>query len=283
MDSDQDGLSDSEEIVRGLSSPLFPDYDSDQDGFYEFEDCDDKVGSSYPGAPEQWNGVDDDCDGSVDENVDRLSLIGTDLGISQGTVFYSSGEAIDGPTSYEQQPHPWDSTNDSFGISLSGIQPSVGAELTWSMGGYALEGNSSNDGKNLLLLPIDCKNPSNNLQIQVCDEGESVQTLSVRITEQGHYSELEWRVLVSTWMEPEPERGFVASIVSSAGIIGAVIFLIGIAGGGIFIGTMYADRKKLQDALDAYGVTPERLAVRPENRGIELPAAPEFSWSEKDS
>ena len=61
-----------------------------------------------------------------------------------------------------------------------------------------------------------------------------------------------------------------------------MIFLIGLAGGGVFMGTRYADNRKLQDALDAYGVTPDRLAVRPENRGIELPSAPELDWSGKE-
>ena len=69
---------------------------------------------------------------------------------------------------------------------------------------------------------------------------------------------------------------------SSAGVVGAVIFLIGLVGGGAIIGTRYAESRKLQDALDAYGVTPDRLAVRPENRGIDLPSAPEFDFPGKD-
>ena len=281
-DTDQDGISDAEEIMRGLSNPLFPDYDSDMDGFYEFEDCDDKVGSTYPGAPEQWNGIDDDCDESVDEGLDRISLIGTSLDMSRGTVFHSSGEVLDGPNSYEQLPHKWDAANNSLRIELSGIQAIVGAEITWSMGGYSLESNTSLDGKFVTLLPIDCKNPNNNLQVQVCDEEVSIQTLTARVAEQDYYTELEWSVLVSTWEQPSQEGGFVSSIISSAGVVGAVIFLIGLAGGGVFMGTRYADNRKLQDALDAYGVTPDRLAVRPENRGIELPSAPELDWSGKE-
>tara|TARA_Y100001960_G_C14480187_1_gene731393 strand:- start:432 stop:836 length:405 start_codon:yes stop_codon:yes gene_type:complete len=133
-----------------------------------------------------------------------------------------------------------------------------------------------------MLKPLDCNNPINNLQIQVCDEGVSIQTVTARVSEQGYYTDLEWSVLVSTWVEPRPESGFVATVVSSAGVIGAVIFLIGLAGGGTIIGTRYAESRKLQDALDAYGVTPDRLAVRPENRGIDLPSAPEFDLSGKD-
>ena len=56
------------------------------------------------------------------------------------------------------------------------------------------------------------------------------------------------------------------------------MFLVGIAGGGLFVGSRIGHRRDLQDALEAYGVTPERLAITPENRGIDLPSAPELSW-----
>ena len=43
-----------------------------------------------------------------------------------------------------------------------------------------------------------------------------------------------------------------------------------------------AYNRKLQEALDAYGVTPERLAVIPENRGINLPSAPQIPGLSND-
>jgi hypothetical protein len=46
--------------------------DRDGDGVYASpcgEDCDDLNPSIYPGAPEQCNGVDDDCDGDIDEDL----------------------------------------------------------------------------------------------------------------------------------------------------------------------------------------------------------------------
>ena len=49
----------------------FPCWDADHDGIDECQDdCDDFQGLTYPGAPEQCDGADNDCDGDVDEDVD---------------------------------------------------------------------------------------------------------------------------------------------------------------------------------------------------------------------
>jgi hypothetical protein len=46
-----------------------PPTDADGDGYAEGEDCDDGDASVHPGAEELCNGVDDDCDGTVDEEA----------------------------------------------------------------------------------------------------------------------------------------------------------------------------------------------------------------------
>ena len=278
-DSDQDGVDDGIEVARGLSSPVFTDYDRDNDGFYEYEDCDDLVGSIFPDAIEQWNGIDDDCDEDVDEFVNRLDQIFANYGKSAGTVYLSNGEIYDGPYSYDELPVYWDSANESFRVTISGIQSSVGATIYWSMSGYSLEMNTSDSGKEILLLPIDCKNPMNDLQIQVCDEGVSIQKIKAVVSEGSYVTEIEWSIMVSTWVEPESENKILSMISSPAGIIGIVVLLIGLTGGGALIGVRVSRARELQEALEAYGVSPERLAVRPENKGVDLPEAPSFSWS----
>jgi hypothetical protein len=41
--------------------------DVDKDGFYDYEDCDDQNAGIYPNAPELTDGIDNDCDGRIDE------------------------------------------------------------------------------------------------------------------------------------------------------------------------------------------------------------------------
>ncbi len=62
------GMSD-DEIYAVVNWALCGIHDDDGDGFTECEgDCDDADATRYPGADETCNGVDDDCDGDVDED-----------------------------------------------------------------------------------------------------------------------------------------------------------------------------------------------------------------------
>ena len=78
--------------------------DSDGDGFYTCDDCDDAAATSYPGAPELCNGADDDCNGTVpgpelDGDGDGTSSCGgdcddNDAGIGPGELDVC-GDGID--------------------------------------------------------------------------------------------------------------------------------------------------------------------------------------------
>lgn len=43
--------------------------DADGDGYFSDEDCDDSDASNYPGATEVCDGIDNNCDGEIDENI----------------------------------------------------------------------------------------------------------------------------------------------------------------------------------------------------------------------
>ncbi len=67
-----------------------PPTDVDGDGFPEGTDCDDYAPDVFPGATEQWNQVDDDCDGRVDADG----------------AFAGAGIAL-ASTVYEGTPYQW--------------------------------------------------------------------------------------------------------------------------------------------------------------------------------
>jgi hypothetical protein len=51
--------------------PCDPNIDNDFDGSNQCEDCDDTNGAVRPGAVERCDGIDNDCDGLIDEDFDR--------------------------------------------------------------------------------------------------------------------------------------------------------------------------------------------------------------------
>ena len=91
-----------------------PEVDVDGDGYGAAEDCDDEDAAVYPGAPEVCNGLDDDCDGYVDDE---------DPNLADGTVAYRD-EDSDG----------WGRDDDTV---LSCLIPS----------GYVAKGGDCHDGQ----------------------------------------------------------------------------------------------------------------------------------------
>ena len=71
LDGDGDGAGDQTQTTQACTQPL--GYLSDA------SDCDDNDDDVYPGAPENCNGVDDDCDGSIDEESSDLGVFYADL------------------------------------------------------------------------------------------------------------------------------------------------------------------------------------------------------------
>lgn len=256
-DSDGDGLDDGAEILVKMSDPLVFDYDRDMDGFYEFEDCNDLLGSTNSEAAEVWNGIDDDCDGSIDEGLDRLSLIATGPDPSETLV--------------------WDSANESLMISISGISENVDSRITWALGNYSLTSNISLDGMGISLPPIDCNQPWGDLEDRLCQDGSGAHNVSATVVDSGVTTEVVWELSIEIWFKPEPPRGVLVTLFETVGLVGVIGFILILVVASILAGTRLSYNRKLQDALDAYGITPGRLAVRPENRGIKLPSAPQIS------
>jgi hypothetical protein len=75
--------------------------DADQDGFNYGVDCNDGNAFVFPGATEEPNGVDDDCDGTVDEGTNRVDDDGdgvldpVDCDDTRRDVFPGASEQVD--------------------------------------------------------------------------------------------------------------------------------------------------------------------------------------------
>ena len=80
--------------------------DADGDGVDAADDCDDADAAVYPDAPERCNGLDDDCDGEIDEDGDAVSYADADgdghgdpdtsvLGCDPPDGFVSTGDDCD--------------------------------------------------------------------------------------------------------------------------------------------------------------------------------------------
>ncbi len=60
--------------------------DLDGDGVFNTTDCDDNNAAVYPGAPEVCNGIDDDCDGMIDEGLTLNTFYIDNDGDGYGTM-----------------------------------------------------------------------------------------------------------------------------------------------------------------------------------------------------
>jgi hypothetical protein len=75
-DVDTDGDTDTDVDTDVDTDTTAPD--NDGDGYSEFEDCDDTDASVNPGAADVCNGIDDNCDGRVDEGVGAIYYFDAD-------------------------------------------------------------------------------------------------------------------------------------------------------------------------------------------------------------
>ncbi len=68
QDTDGDMLSDGDEVLIYQSNPLVVDNDTDLDGYYWFQDCNDTNDQINPDMIELLDGIDNNCSGEIDED-----------------------------------------------------------------------------------------------------------------------------------------------------------------------------------------------------------------------
>jgi len=254
-DSDGDGMPDGYELFISFSDPSKYDYDKDADGFYDFEDCNDLIFLINSRMNEVWNGIDDNCNGEIDEGVVRLDSITANPTLGQQFL--------------------WDSGNKSLIITLEGVPLNIERSITWKFENFSLNDNTSSDNLRLFLPPLDCNDIyRTELATHLCTEGNRHQNITIIISDLDVTTELKFDINTSVWIRNSKQDNNVASILNSPiGIMAAISFILIISSIGAIIGLRIEKNKNLKDAYDAFEVTGISKNI---NRNNALPSAPEI-------
>ena len=186
-DTDADGLNDGLEVFTTFSNPNVYDADADNDGFYWFTDCDDNSSLRYPGATEIWNGLDDDCDDAIDEQVDKESFI-----LSVPSAPYVIINAT--------------SENLNLGVSFNMTEESVARlnlTVQWFYNQTLLD-----EGTTLNQPVFNCQNQITPMAEELCTYNGTAGPYEYKavVFEENGYFETTWMVYYSVWNPPAPEE-----------------------------------------------------------------------------
>ena len=181
-DTDGDGINDGVEVLTKMSDPLTFNFDNDDDEYYDFEDCNDLDAEINPSSIELWNGLDDDCNELVDDNLKRENLV---LIAPRNQVVYN-----------------WDAVNETLIFGLNNIPSQVNTEITWYIGDYDLSENITNKGTRLVINELECGKNKDNLTILLCSNGTSIQQITAIIVDSGVSTEFTWEIDMVVWIPP---------------------------------------------------------------------------------
>ena len=263
-DTDGDSYLDGEEIIEMGSNPLIFNIDSDSDGFLDFQDCNDLVSSINPGSSESWNGIDDDCDEIIDEDVSRLSLIS--------------------PVPNDADIESWDTKDHVLEIGIENIPEGVEYIISWKIGDYSLEGLYSGDN-NVSMPSLDCDSPEVNLEVYLCSEGTSLQQVSASMIDSGELTEMTWtfEMVISKTPTSLSEK-VVSFILTPSGVVIAIAAIASLLGISYLVGARISYRRELNEAYQFYQISSRDnetgLAKANSNENdfsYSLPSAPDLS------
>ena len=125
--------------------------DADQDGYFNNVDCDDNNATVFPGAMEICDGLDNNCDGEVDEGIQYAVFYLDNDGDGYGTLADST-EVCPGtvPTGFADNTLDCDDTNDAINPMMSevcdGIDNNCSGAVDEGLQVFTYFVDSDNDG-----------------------------------------------------------------------------------------------------------------------------------------
>ena len=236
-DTDGDGYSDGYEILETGSDPLVFNFDSDEDGFLDFEDCDDSDELVYPGSSETWNGIDDDCNNLIDDGFSRVSYLSTFPLDSDIDAWYSKNETLD--------------------LDIGPIPDGVQYSVVWTFGDFSFAGNENYSGDSISIPDLDCDSPDGNLEVYLCSSGSGEQRVTASIIESGATTEVVWSfdMIISKTPDKLSER-LVSYILTPLGVVSFIVSLSLLLGASYLLTSQLSYRRSVREAYEFYQISP---------------------------
>jgi len=262
-DTDNDGLKDGIEILSTFTNPFVIDPDADQDGFRWFLDCDDNDSARSPNAVEVWNGLDDNCDGSVDESVDRASWI-TPTPLMADVALNATNDSLELGVILDLDP-----------LSIQRLDLTVQWYRNQSLLAQGLSFEEA---------PHNCQEPNGTYSQELCALNGTVGPYELKavIFDSNGFLEIKWLVTYTVWHPPVIEEVDEESTVQTNDNLGSelesnlLVWVLGIVVAFLTLTLLFTRR---QNSTLKQQVRPKQAPqmFMPPPMYADVPSAPDFS------
>lgn len=262
-DTDDDGLTDGVEVVSTLTNPFVPDLDEDQDGYRWFLDCDDNDSQRSPNAVEIWNGLDDNCDEFIDEDIER-AVWATPSPLMADVTLNATNDTLE------------------LGVVLDLDQASI-ERLNLTVQWYR---NQSIIGQGLTFVePVhNCQQPNSTFSDELCALNGTVGPYETKVVifDDAGFVEIKWQITYTVWHPPvveEEENSTIQTNENEKGMVVDSNLIILILSGIVAILSVVLVISRRQNSAQQPQARPKQAPQMfvPPPMYSDVPAAPDFS------